>query len=294
MSKPVIVMVCGLPGSGKSTFSQKIAEEIDATVFSSDALREEMFGDVNEQSRNNELFAELRRRIKECLKSGKNAVYDATNVSSKRRRAFLCELDKIDCEKRCVIMATPYEQCIKNNASRDRKVPEKIINKSYRSWHTPYWFEGWDDIEIVYWEDGSPNKQIQDWLANYMDYDQHNPHHNMTLGEHCTEVGNQYFKYSLLSYAGYLHDVGKPSVRFFRDGVAHYYNHENCGAYEALFFYSNGFSVLDVSILVNLHMTPYSWEKDNDENLRDKYKKMWGEKLYNNVMELHRVDKVAH
>lgn len=294
MDNPIVIVICGLPGSGKSTISQKIAKETNATIFSSDALREEIFGDVNEQNRNSELFNEMHRRIKECLKSGNNAIYDATNTSSKRRMAFIDELHNIDCEKRCVVVATPYEQCLVNNMSRDKIVPEKVIEKMYRNWNTPYWFEGWNNIELVYWNNSSPNKQVCDWLDDYKDYDQHNPRHTMTLGEHCTEVGNQFFEYSLLSYAGYLHDVGKPHTRFFKDGIAHYYNHENCGSYESLFFYTNGFSPIDVSILVNLHMKPYQWEKDNDEKLHDKYKKLWGKELYDNVMKLHETDKTAH
>ena len=158
MSKPVMVMMVGLAGSGKSHHAEKIAEEINATVFSSDKLREEMFGDVNEQSKNSDLFQELHKRIKERLKSGNNAIYDATNISSKRRRSFIQELNKIECEKHCIVMATPYEQCLKNNAFRNRNVPEDVIDRMYRSWNTPYWFEGWDGIEVVYW-DGSENKR---------------------------------------------------------------------------------------------------------------------------------------
>ena len=42
MSKPVMTMMVGLVGSGKSHYANKLAEETNATVFSSDKLREEM------------------------------------------------------------------------------------------------------------------------------------------------------------------------------------------------------------------------------------------------------------
>lgn len=117
-TKPVLVVMTGLPASGKSVLSLKLAEEYNAAVFSSDALRKELFGDEGNQGNNSKLFIELHRRIKECLRSGNNAIYDATNISSKRRRAFLQELNKIDCHKKCVIVATPYEQCQENNHKR--------------------------------------------------------------------------------------------------------------------------------------------------------------------------------
>lgn len=90
--KPVLTVMCGLPASGESTYAHKLAKETGAIVFSSDELREEMFGNVNDQQHNHELFIELHRRIKDCLKSGKSAIYDACNINSKRRRAFLQEL----------------------------------------------------------------------------------------------------------------------------------------------------------------------------------------------------------
>lgn len=304
MSKPVMVMMAGLVGSGKSCHAEKLAKEIDATVFSSDKLREEMFGDVNEQSKNSDLFQELHRRIKECLKSGKNAIYDATNISSKRRKSFLQELNKIDCEKRCIIMATPYEQCLKNNASRDRKVREEVIDKMYRSWNTPAKFEGFDTIDVVYWENSENSKNVYKWVNEHISFSQDNPHHTMTLGQHCLEVSRMLVNEedeSVLMQAGLLHDCGKPHVKSFANSngepteVAHYYSHENVGAYDVLFYDCHDANTLDVSILINLHMKPYAWERDGgNEKLRNKYKRLWGDELFEKVERLHEADKSAH
>lgn len=303
MSKPIFTMLCGLVASGKSYYAARLAEETNATVFSSDALREEMFGDINDQTHNDKVFKELHKRIKDCLKSGNNAIYDATNISSKRRRTFLEELGKIDCEKRCVIMATPYEQCLKNNASRDRKVPEDVIKRMYLTWNTPYWFEGFDAIDIVYWGESENNDSVWRWLNEHMNYDQENPHHNMTLGQHCWETSGALADEDPLNgvmRAGLLHDCGKPFVKTFTNAkgevtdVAHYYCHENVGAYDVLFYDCGAANPLDVSILVNLHMKPYVYEKDNNTKLRNKYKRIWGEDLFARVELLHEADKSAH
>lgn len=82
-------MCIGLPASGKSEQAKKLATEYDAEIFFSDALRTEMFGDVNHQEDNEALFKELHKRIRECLISGKSAIYDACNISYKRRMSFL-------------------------------------------------------------------------------------------------------------------------------------------------------------------------------------------------------------
>lgn len=307
-TKPVLTMMCGLVGSGKSTLAHELAQEINATIFSSDELREEMFGDVNNQDNNTELFHELHKRIKNCLKSGNNAIYDATNISSKRRKAFLQELNKINCTKKCVIVATPYEQCLENNRNRNRQVPEYVIENMYKHWNTPYWFEGWDYIDVNYWP-GYTKQKIYDWVSKYMDYSQDSPYHTLTLGQHCFNAAYYFYKNMtnnkfLLSCAAAAHDNGKVFVKKFENAkgeptnIAHYYNHENIGAYNALFFdYEFNVDVLDISILVNLHMMPYNWERQNNETelkLRRKYYKLWGAETYNNVTMLHEADKAAH
>ena len=90
MDKPVLYMLCGLSGSGKSEYAKQLKEQLPNTyIFSSDELREELCGDINDQKHNPQVFQELHRRIKSCLKNGCNAIYDATNTKSKLRIAFL-------------------------------------------------------------------------------------------------------------------------------------------------------------------------------------------------------------
>ena len=75
--KPILSMLVGLPGSGKSTYSKT---QKDFVIHSSDALREELYGDENCQDNNTDLFAILHSRIKTDLIDGKNVIYDATNI----------------------------------------------------------------------------------------------------------------------------------------------------------------------------------------------------------------------
>ena len=72
------IMLAGLPGSGKSTYAEELVRKEGFVVHSSDKIREEL-GDVNDQSKNEQVFTILHKRIKEDLRSGKNVIYDATN-----------------------------------------------------------------------------------------------------------------------------------------------------------------------------------------------------------------------
>lgn len=304
MFKSIFTMMVGLPGSGKSTYAEKLSKEHNAVICSSDKIREELCGDENSQDNNSAVFKLLHSRIKEHLRNGENVIYDATNINCKRRRAFLSELRNIPCKKICVIMATHFEECCERNDVRNRVVPYEVIERMYKNWNTPYWFEGWDKILVKTKDEHYEMVDlVSSWLNNHMDFKQDNPHHNFSLGKHCELVGVALAKDRLLEYAGYLHDCGKPFAKSFTNSkgektdVAHYYQHHCVGAYDSLFFaYPDGVDRLDVSILINLHMQPYFWEKDkeNGEKTRQKYKKLWGEELYNNLMSLHEADVRAH
>lgn len=59
-------MMIGLPASGKSTIAKEISESEDAVIVSSDEIRREM-GDVNDQSKNTEVFEEVEKRLKQNI-----------------------------------------------------------------------------------------------------------------------------------------------------------------------------------------------------------------------------------
>lgn len=302
MNVPQMIMMCGLPGSGKSYYAQKLSEKYNANIHSSDSIREELLGDINSQDANGVVFTTLHNRIKEDLRNSKNCIYDATNISYKRRKAFLQELKNIPCEKICVVMATPYEQCLKNNSARDRRVPEYVIEKMYMNFYTPWYIEGWNDIRIEYAPEsencfGDPIE----WVKTVINFNQDNPHHTLTLGEHCLKTGyyvgnanNARRTKNVFSiyFAGLLHDEGKIFTKAFVDSKgnasesAHYYQHHCCSAYDSLFF-DYPANHIYVSTLICWHMQLHFIK---EEKTLQKYKNLWGEELYNDLSLLHEAD----
>ena len=297
-----MIMMCGLPGSGKSYKAQQLAVEYNANIHSSDAIRLELLGDINRHDSNGVVFTTLHNRVKEDLRNGKNCIYDACNISYKRRMAFLQELKNIPCEKICVVMATPYEQCLKNDATRDRHVPEYVIEKMYMNFYTPWYIEGWNDIRIEY-APGSENcfGDPIEWVKSVMDFNQDNPHHTLTLGEHCVKTGyyignadnaKRTENIFPIYFAGLLHDEGKIFTKTFVDSKgnpsesAHYYQHHCCSAYDSLFFdYPEDH--LYVATLICWHMQLHFIK---EEKTLKKYKNLWGEELYNDLNLLHEAD----
>lgn len=311
MNKPTFIMMVGLPCSGKSTYAEKLSKEYNAVVHSSDALREELTGDINNQDNNELVFQTLHKRIKEDLQNGTSCIYDACQVSRKSRMSFLQQLNKIPCRKICVLMATRYRYCIERGRTRERTVPGYVIERMHKKFDPPYWYEGWDDIQIIYEENSKDSLGLPvHWLETVKDFDQDNTHHSLTLGEHCEKtwdyICRNYDDYDTdefhsLRIAAILHDNGKCCTKAYKNSKgeitdeAHYYTHEHTGSYNCL-FYKMLCNPLDVAVLIRWHMQPYFWEKDaeNGEKTMNKYKKLWGEELFNNIMRLHEADKKAH
>lgn len=303
-------MMVGLPGSGKSTKAEQIKNEFGAQVFSSDTLRKEKFGDEEVQKDANGIFKELLNRCAASLNSGHTTVLDATNLSSKKRIEFLRGLDKkvkLVFSKICILMATPYEICCERNSSRERVVPDEAMKRMYHSFYTPSYFEGWDDIQIVYPDEMDRVEDLTNkYLASVVNFPQDNPHHKYPLYDHLFEARKyieDHYNYlpkkellRLIIAANY-HDIGKPATKFFKpnDSVAHYYDHENVGAYMVLFIFraSSVESVLYISSLICYHMMPYVFEKSKEKTI-ERYKNLWGEEFYNDIMRLHEADVAAH
>ena len=307
MNVPKIFMMVGLPGSGKSYKTKELSEQYNANIHSSDSIREELSGDINNQNINDLVFRTLHNRIKEDLRNGKNCIFDATNISYKTRMSFLQQLNNIPCDKICVLMATPYEVCRERNRKRDRKVPEYVIERMYRRFDVPWYYEGWDEIWDEYALDSENSLGwAPEWVESVKDYNQDNSHHTLTLGEHCHRATRYIvdnvtdgINLNALRYATMLHDCGKPFCKTFTNtkgettNQAHYYGHEHTGSYDSLFYETTCYN-LRVAVLIRWHMQPYYWEKDNNEKQRKKYQRLWGEDLYNDLLNLHKADKEAH
>jgi predicted kinase len=84
--RPPLIMVSGLPGTGKSFFCRKLAEKLPFLILASDSLRRILFPtpQYNEQE-NKRLFSACHVLIEELLGKGIPVIFDATNLLEHHR-----------------------------------------------------------------------------------------------------------------------------------------------------------------------------------------------------------------
>lgn len=291
------IMMIGLPGSGKSTLAKKYADG-GYIIHSSDAIREELFDNASFQGENELVFKTLHERIREDILCGENVVYDATNLSMKRRRGFIRQwLSKIECEKTAVVVATPYNECVQRDHNRERTVGVGVLDRMYKSFNFPLSQEGFDTIEIRYSND---RYEEFDYVrqGEFLDtVNQHNENHKLTIGDHCLKVAQNLRRFKVsreLLMAGYLHDFGKLKTMSFVNSKgeysnkAHYYSHENVSAYDAMFYMQKeGVDVQKVCQFINYHMRPHALKTEKSIN---KFKNFVGDEFWEEIMTLHTAD----
>jgi len=127
--KKDLYVTIGISGSGKSTWANKIGYDI---CVSTDDIRKELTGNINDQSKNKEVFKLAYERIYKYSKDSryKDVIYDATNCNLEYLTYF-CFLFEDFYNIVFVVFDTSVDTCIKRIIDRENgaSVPYKKIIK---------------------------------------------------------------------------------------------------------------------------------------------------------------------
>jgi len=253
----VIHMLVGIPGSGKSHYAKDLCKRERAVLVSTDAIREKLFGSESKQKNTYLVFDRAFAEMEQALGSGRNVVFDATNVSRDRRFKLLKRFKDVPVE--CHVFDTPYEIARERILARKRRIDDKVLTKFAKNNEFPVLGEGFQHLHLVHAHaaTGLERTKLEELLAansrhdelfSYLagsshfqvmlGYDQGNPHHSKTLSEHTfavLEYINAFYEGENLlgmQLAALFHDAGKPFCKVWKEsrGYYSYYGHEHVSA----------------------------------------------------------------
>jgi predicted kinase len=135
-----LILLIGLPGSGKSTMASKLMQECpQRKLISTDRIRSQLFGDESVQGSWLKVWQEVGNQFRQTMQqilAGEvsEAIFDATNVVRKQRREAIALARTVGFTSITGLwLHPPLWVCLERNERRDRQVPTSVILDMYRS-----------------------------------------------------------------------------------------------------------------------------------------------------------------
>ncbi len=93
-SRPLLIMLYGYPGSGKSFFARELTNHVQAAHIQDDRIRAELFEKPNYSKQENQFVTQFMNYMtEEFLNAGVTVVYD-TNANTEAKRRLITKLAK--------------------------------------------------------------------------------------------------------------------------------------------------------------------------------------------------------
>lgn len=146
-----LYLLCGVQGSGKSTFAANYHEDLGAEIVSTDQIRKER--KIDEKK----VFPKAYEMAASFLNRGINVIFDATNATAGARNhnvSSVKELTTVPFETVCVYFKADRETCMERVKKRNMKpgelfLPLEVLERFLSIFEEPSPAEGFQEIRTI-------------------------------------------------------------------------------------------------------------------------------------------------
>lgn len=132
-TKSKVIMICGLPGSGKDTYINNYLSWLP--IISLDNIRKEL--GIKPTDNQGKVIQTAKEKAREYMRKGENFVWNATNTTKRLRTKLISFFSEYNSYIEIKCLNTDIDLILKQNKNRDNKVPENIIIKLYKKLEIP-------------------------------------------------------------------------------------------------------------------------------------------------------------
>ena len=130
--KPVLIMLYGFPGAGKTHFSKNLAEHLQAAHVHGDRIRFELFEQPRYDRQENGIVAQLMEYMtEEFLGAGISVIYDVNAARLSQRRALREIARKNKAQSTIIWFQVDPETAYDRTQRRDRRKTEDRYRRDY-------------------------------------------------------------------------------------------------------------------------------------------------------------------
>jgi predicted kinase len=153
----MVIIVFGLPGSGKSFFATKLAKLLQAEYVNSDRIRKGMFTvQTYSDAEKMAVYENMRQKMNEAIATNKNIVLDATFHKTAVRQKFLDDVKEKNQLKFIEVKA-------KKKLVRERMAKPRAFSEADFKIHKKLKAE-WEPMKETHLTIESTNNNIEDML----------------------------------------------------------------------------------------------------------------------------------
>jgi predicted kinase len=154
-----IILVCGLPGSGKSHFARSFFQQSGRKRVNRKEIRRLLFAMTNfgqawsekDFANNDEFLVQHveRKIIEHLLQTKQKILIDNTHVSRESRKSYVGIAHQAGRSIGAIFLDTPVIRCLERNRGREDSIPERVISNLAAEKELPGASEGFKEVLVL-------------------------------------------------------------------------------------------------------------------------------------------------